>query len=85
MRSYVLHRDMPLGYILYTEVDNYVKITNFKSYLVLSNTSKLLRIVLRGSMSDRMKNNGSFFRDIDFTNFKTKKTDFVVQFSLKIA
>ena len=76
---------MPLGYILYTEVANNVKSTNFKSYLVLGNTSTRPQIVRRGLLSDRIKNNGSFFRDIDFTNFKTKKTDFVVQFSLKIA
>ena len=76
---------MSLGYILYTEVANKVKSTNFKSYLVLGNTSTRPKIVRMDLLSDRKKNNESFFRDIDFTNFKTKKTDFVVRFSLKIA
>ena len=85
MSSYKYNRDMSLGYILYTEIANKVKSTNFKSYLVLGNTSTRPKIVRRGLLSGRIKNNGSFFRDIDFTNFKTKKADFVVQFLLKIA
>ena len=76
---------MSLGYILYTEVASNVKSANFKSYLVVGNTSSRSQIVCRALLSDRKKANVSFFRDIDFTSFKTKKTDFVEQFSLKIA
>ena len=68
---------MSLGYILYTVIANNVKSKNFKSYLVLGSRATRPQIVRRDLSSDRIKNNGSFFQDIDFTNFKAKKNWFL--------